>query len=221
MSNPLVNDITLQYFSKKGVGKKLVASSRPATSGPTQKERRFYRKRILELSKSILAEETAKDATKPCADTHIPNDVRTSFRSYMNNCVEYFKYLDTSEIIQKDYDGLVVPGTASSHVELKTQEFANELFTKNIKYKPNTLDTFVVHTKADQDAGSGSDLPRKKNIKLTDPVWKNKGVKKKNNLRNTYEEASKETPNDGQEQTAVCVGQQKHEKAAVQPKPDK
>jgi hypothetical protein len=82
--------------------------------------------------------------------------------------------------------------------DIKTQAEIDQQFMRSIHVKePTTLDKFVKRsTTAPKEAPI---LPKQKDINLRDPALKNKGIRKKKNITNKYEEESKTKNAEGQE----------------------
>jgi hypothetical protein len=189
MSERTINDITLMYLTNTDFDKKKNIPNVEQKQKPLRKDKKFYKKRVLDLFKRMLQESTSKEPVDMGDYVNIPNDVHTSFNLYMHNCIEYFKCLDKSEILQEEYDALQEK-LERQEIECKTQEEADKLFARNIQLKTeNKLDNFVVRKPLKKDAMT---LPQKRNVKLKDPALKNKGVEKKKNLGTKYEQASQE-----------------------------
>ena len=183
MSERIVNDITLKYLSNVDVSRS-VQKETEKKNQPMRKDKKFYKKRILDMAKKLISPDKDNEDI-----TLIPIDLKTSFDFFAHRCVEYFKTLDTNEILQQDYEDLEEK-KPQRNVESKSQAYADELFVKSIQVKqPSSLDSFVVRTKVAKKEDT-TEYPQKKELKLRTDELKTKGVAKKN-LRNTYEEASK------------------------------
>ena len=198
MSTEYVNQVTLECLMNKDTYKKYVATKKKSVVN--KKDQKFYRRRILSLTKEMLyPEEVATTTTATTATPTIsdPNIVGL-FQIYSKACIEYFKTLDKNDIIQEDYSTLT-PETAEMSVEdIKTQAEIDQLFMRSVHVKePTTLDKFVKRsTTAPKEAPI---LPKQKDINLRDPALKNKGIRKKKNISNKYEEESKTKNTEGQE----------------------
>ena len=209
MSERLINDLTLQYLTSKEFESKVQNTPRP-TSKQVKKDRIFYKKRVLDLTRRLMRDILGKE---PCDDDpplQVSADVQNTFENYLRSCIEFFKITDQTGIIQEEYDGYQEEQEHDKNGELaeeeKGQQYADELFMKNIQMKSsNTLDKFVLKRIKKSDKNSLEKLPKKKDINLNDPSLKLKGIGKKKNLGNKYEEKSKEA-NKGQETRG---GQQK------------
>jgi hypothetical protein len=175
----------------KDTYKKYVATKKKSVVN--KKDQKFYRRRILSLTKELLyPEEAAEKTTTPTTTptmTQDPNIVGL-FQIYSKACIEYFKTLDKNDIIQEDYSTLTPETTEMSAEDIKTQAEIDQLFMRSIHVKePTTLDKFVKRsTTAPKEDPI---LPKQKDINLRDPALKNKGIRKKKNITNKYEEESK------------------------------
>jgi hypothetical protein len=167
--------------------KKYVATKKKSVVN--KKDQKFYRRRILSLTKELLYPEEA--AEKP-ANTTTMNDpnVMGLFQIYSKACIEYFKTLDKNDIIQEDYSTLTTEPAEMSVEDIKTQAEIDQLFMRSVHVKEaKTLDKFVKRsTTAPKEDPI---LPKQKDINLRDPALKNKGIRKKKNITNKYEEESK------------------------------
>ena len=198
MSTEYVNQVTLECLMNKDTYKKYVATKKKSVVN--KKDQKFYRRRILSLTKELLYPEEAAEkptTTTTTTSTNDPNIVGL-FQIYSKACIEYFKTLDKNDIIQEDYSSLTSETAEMSPEDIKTQAEIDQQFMRSIHVKePTTLDKFVKRsTTAPKDAPI---LPKQKDINLRDPALKNKGIRKKKNITNKYEEESKTKNAEGQE----------------------
>ena len=147
-----------------------------------KKDKKFYKRRIFDLTKQLLNNE------KP---QQIFPDVSTAFDSYAKICIEYFKILDKTDILQEDYDGLTdAVNPNDSSIAENTQTEVNKLLMRSFNItEPNALEKLVKRTST-KIAQKPLIMPIQKDINLNDPILKNKGIRKKNNINNKYEEIS-------------------------------
>jgi hypothetical protein len=200
MSERLVNDLTLQYLTSKDFESKVQNIPRPAPK-QVRKDRKFYKKRILDLTRRMMRDMVGQEACEDDPPLQVSADVQHTFENYVKSSIEFFKTSDQAGILQEEYDDLQegyekTESEIKPLIEEKGQQYADELFMKNIQMKTNnTLDKFVLKRAKKNDQNNILDtLPKKKDIKLNDPSLKLKGIaKKKNNLNNKYEERSKKT----------------------------
>ena len=187
MTDKFISDVTLEYMmNKQQYSKHIVEHStilKKETS--SRKDKKFYRRRILNLTKRLLNNE------KP--ETMFP-DVTSAFEYYSKICVEYFKVLDKTDIIQEDYTDL----SSNSVNEIKNDFLsessidADNLMMRSIKIQePNALEKLV--KRKSTKIKKQPIIPLQKNINLKDPYLKNKGICKKNNIDNKYEQISQKT----------------------------
>jgi hypothetical protein len=187
MTDKFISDVTLEYMmNKQQYAKHIVEHStilKKETS--SRKDKKFYRRRIIDLTKRLLNNE------KP--ETMFP-DVTSAFEYYSKICVEYFKVLDKTDIIQEDYTDL----SSNSVNEIKNDFLsessidADNLMMRSIKIQePNALEKLV--KRKSTKIKKQPIIPLQKNINLKDPYLKNKGICKKNNIDNKYEQISQKT----------------------------
>ena len=203
MSDNLISEMTLEYLMNKDQYAKYMSNKSSSssssvtnnTSTPNRKDRKFYKKRIYDLTKQLMNNE------KP---ERIYPDVAKSFESYINVCIEYFKVLDKSDIIQEDYNGLVTDSktknddtTVEQLQNMKNTEEANKLMMRLVKItEPNSLEKMVKRTRIKNVDSKPVIHPIQKDINLKDPILKNKGIRKKKNITNKYDEKNiQEEPN--------------------------
>jgi len=181
MNDELITEITLECLMNKQQYAKHISQNTTSKKDSIRKDKRFYKKRIFDLTKRLLNNE------KP--ETLYP-DVGSAFDSYARVCIEYFKVLDKSDIIQEDYLGMYdVSLNSTQLVPLYNQDQANMLMTRSIKItEPNALEKLVKRTSTKFE--KKQIIPLQKDINLKDPNLKNKGICKKNNINNKYEETS-------------------------------
>jgi hypothetical protein len=120
-------------------------------------------------------------------------DVVFSFETYIKACIDYFKVLDKTDILQQDYQdipqGQHFPSEMNTD-QITTPQEADQLMLRTIKIQePNALEKIVKRTAT--KLKKPMILPREKDINLKDPNLKNKGIRKKNNINNTYEDEKK------------------------------
>jgi hypothetical protein len=143
-----------------------------------KKDKRFYRKRIYELTKQLINE----DNNNPMI---LNKDLHLAFEIYSKVCIEYFKMLDKNDILQEDYLHLlesknqinIDPNLSIENIN--TIEEADQLLMRSIKIvEPNSLEK-IVKRKSTKCVKKEMPLPMQKNIDLKDPIFKKKGIKEK------------------------------------------
>jgi hypothetical protein len=176
-TNHKVQEITLEYLCNSKSTTTFNGKTKTITS---DKNKKFYRKRIIQLTKNLLEVVEEKK-------TFHPPDVRHSFQKYIESCIDHFQTIDRTDLLQEDYkdledslaslDNLLEPSILESSVFE-----ANQRLMRSINMKTNTLDGLVKRTVIKKEEPI---LPKKKKINLKDPELKNKGIiGKKDNLTN-------------------------------------
>jgi hypothetical protein len=90
----IINQITLECLMNKEIYKKYLTSNSANMIINNKKDRKFYRKRILQLTRDILLNDPS---------VKITNDIQFVFENYVNHCIQYFKMVDRVDLIQEDY----------------------------------------------------------------------------------------------------------------------
>jgi len=145
------------------------------------KDRKFYKKRIYDLTKQLMHNE------------HSPStEISKTFENYINSCIRYFQILDKTDILQEDYANITQMNFINTKIE--SVEEANKSMMRFVKmYEPNSLEKIVKRT-VTKMAAPDPVLPKQKNINLKDPILRNKGICKKNNISNKYEDKTETIP---------------------------
>lgn len=187
MTDKFISDVTLEYMmNKQQYAKHIVDHStilKKETS--SRKDKKFYRRRIIDLTKRLLNNE------KP--ETMFP-DVTSAFEYYSKICVEYFKVLDKTDILQEDYIDISSNSVNEINNDFLSESYidADNLMMRSIKIQePNALEKLVKRKSTKMK--KQTILPLQKNINLKDPNLKNKGICKKNNIDNKYEQITQNT----------------------------
>lgn len=186
LSDNKVSDIDLEYLINKDLyGKSIDSKMQPHITINNKKDKKFYKKRIYDLTKQLLSNEQPP--------TLFP-DVRNTFDNYIKTCISYFKIIDTSDIIQEDYDDLLGSISNATGVDnvagvdnMDNIDEINKLMMRSIKImEPNALEKLVKRTITKKEIEPI--IPQQKDINLKDPILKNKGIRKKKNITNKYDE---------------------------------
>lgn len=129
----------------------------------------FYKKRIIQTTKDLLNS----------IDISCNTIIHDSFNLYVSLCITHFKILDTTDIIQTEYDAL--EKQESNNVvmyETKDLELSNKILFNKVQPK-NTIDRCMKINKIDCRTKQAESFPIKKELNLKDPALKYKGIKKK------------------------------------------
>jgi len=187
--NNFINQITIDYLINKGIYKTHL--DKVKMKNTNKKDKKFYRKRILNLTKEFLLFNEKED---------ILPDVKNAFENYVKTCVEYFKILDKTDIIQEDYCDLEENekekeinklldydevNVENSHIN-NSSSFNDNLLMRSIHIK-HPLDKFIKRNKFKKEQEV---LPIQKEINLQEPYLKNKGICKKKNINNNYDKVT-------------------------------
>jgi hypothetical protein len=178
MSEQLIHQITMECLMNKDF---LEKSKWETQTNANTKDTKFYKKRIIQLTKDILNKEPPSELLA---------DVAQAFHHYVKTCVRYFKIIDKTDILQDDYKDFAILETilndASCNPVLKKEEM-DKCMMRSIKVKKPSLDTFVIKTV--KNPADEPILPKQKKLNLKDPQLKTKGLKngKKENINTIYE----------------------------------
>ena len=184
MSDAFVNQVTLdcllnkqQYekYIKKNISKKM-----------DKKEIIFYRNRINKLTKTFLYTNNEVDGLLP--------DVKYAFDNYVKACIHSFKVSDNNDIIQSEFEITDIVEKKEYNLEMEKKEEEKKdidklLVRSTIKIINPTLDNFI--TIKNTQPKEEIILPKQKDINLNDDNLKNKGISKKKNITNIYENNKK------------------------------
>ena len=119
----------LLYFTNNNVYKQV---DKKEEENPNDEEDiKFYRKRILHLTKQLLKNEIK---TTP--------SIKASFNDYINQVIMDFKFIDKKELLQKEYDDIKIESCKPKE-DFKLQ-VENEKLIKKKTVKPKTMNDFIV-----------------------------------------------------------------------------
>jgi hypothetical protein len=143
---------------------------------------KFYRKRISSLTKDMLKGD-------------IPDNeyIKSIYDTYVNGLIKYFKMVDTTDIIQKQYSDEIIQKT-EDNILINKEDSSDESIISTIKEVsidkaddllmrkisgPSTLDNFVIKTQHENT--NTRIIPVIIDVDLKEPSLKKKGVKDKVN----------------------------------------
>ena len=189
----IVNYITLEMMTNNDSYTKYLKQHKLDHDAVLKREKRFYRKRIIALTKDILfnnvnanpgANPGANTDTTPPSQPDIPkiDDIIVSaFNTYARLCISHFKFKDTMDTIQGEYKDMNGETCTENKIVDDLDEDmsnnineANKLCMKQNDKKILTLDAYVVKTSAPKKEMI---LPKTKNVNLKDPKYKKKDIK--------------------------------------------
>jgi hypothetical protein len=205
MTENIIHQITLECLINREKYEKQTAKEK--TMKINKKDKKFYRRRVLNLTRELLLSKKEGDSTSDITnvmETVVTPDLLNAFNNYIKACIHNFKIIDKNDIIQEDYKDmnmsllndlnfLDLPETLENenqNIDNNTNE-NNKLIMRTIKEKSN-LDNFVKikYKKPQEDII----IPKIREINLNDPNLRNKGIKKKekeNNINIVYDENKK------------------------------
>ena len=175
MKNNIIQQITIDCLASKEQKKQMFSDE----SNYNKKDKKFYRRRILNLTKEMLLNNYSDELLW---------DVKESFNNYVKTCIGYFKIKDETDIIQEDYQDCLLDEITAQQLnesdDIVTPEEANKLMMRSIKLNKLPLDDFV--TVIRMRPVKEIILPKQKEINLQDIKLKRKGILEKN-LKNNLE----------------------------------
>ena len=204
MSEAFINQVTLDCLLNKQQYEKYIKKN--ISKSMDKKDIHFYRKRIIDLTKTFLYTNNDVDGLLP--------DVKYAFENYVKACIHSFKVSDSNDIIQSEFDKVECleqdvdnnlenedneDNEDKEEKEDKKKEKEAERKNKNDVYKffarstvkiiNPTLDNFITikNTQVKEEVI----MPKQRDINLNDDNLKNKGISKKKNITNIYENNKK------------------------------
>ena len=186
-SDAFLNQVSLDYLINTKQYK--IQLSNAINKKINKKDKRFYRRRILNLTKELLSKEESEIVVSP--------DIKYAFDNLVKTCVHYFKVLDKNDILQEDYnefDDEIKESIEMSESSKILKEENEKLLMRSVKMSNHSLDNFIKikMTKTQEELI----IPQQKEINLKDPILKNKGINKKKNIINNYDEDTKNETNE-------------------------
>jgi hypothetical protein len=179
-----VDDVTLAYMVNTSQYEKYLKKNHIGYDSVFKRDIRFYRKRIISLTKELFKNQNETDKNE-----RVDVTVMGAFNIYMRACISYLKFSDQSETIQKCY---VCLGITDGHENIKNQKCVcknkneNELFELNkaneLCFKPKevkkiTLDNYVIRKNVKKSEPVV--YPQQFTFNPRDPEFKHKGLKPK------------------------------------------
>ena len=189
-----IDYMTLEIMANSDTYNKYLKRNNLDHDSVLKKEKKFYRKRIISMTKDILfngiyKNDNQENNGKSNQSSKIDDVIINSFNTYARMCITYFKFKDTMDEIQGEYKdmnvdpsvdpngGANIDETGDIHNEGNENNImeANKLFMKQMDKKVITLDNFVIKISPPKEEMM---LPKTKDYKLNDPKFKKKDIKK-------------------------------------------
>ena len=139
-------------------------------------EKKFYRKRILQMSKECTRFQIFKDAKVP------PKQILTAYNEFINICISHFKTEDENEFYQNEYKDIDLNNKETLDLSeggpnpINMQDLDTELLGNIPCKKVVTMEDFV--TKTNSKPQKKLVPPKQKNVNVKDEKYRTKGLKK-------------------------------------------
>lgn len=188
-----VDDMTLAFMVNTAQYEKYLKKNHLSYDAIFKKDIRFYRKRIISLTKDLFKDQIENDKNQNIDATMVG-----AFNMYMRACISYLKFSDQSETIQKCYVCLGLSTNNNNNYQNDTTEDiknqkcicknknendlfelhkANELCFKPKEVKKITLDNYVIRKNVKKSEPVV--YPQQFTFNPRDPAFKHKGLKPK------------------------------------------
>ena len=172
-----IDNITLEYFLNKSQYQGLIKKHDILNYKNFISEKKFYKKRVLDLTKKLFRNEIE--------DLQLKN----VFNGYIKSCCNYLKFQDKKDIIQENYseEEEMVNEDILDQIEEVGYNNCDYLILKEKETKKITMDNFIIKNEKKPSVI----LPEKKKYNLKSKDLKTKGIEKKKNINNKYEDIQK------------------------------
>ena len=172
-----IDNITLEYFLNKSQYQGLIKKHDILNDKNFISEKKFYKKRILDLTKKLFRNEIE--------DLQLKN----VFNGYIKSCCNYLKFQDKKDIIQENYseEEEMVNEDILDQIEEVGYNNCDYLILKEKETKKITMDNFIIKNEKKPSVI----LPEKNKYNLKSKDLKTKGIEKKKNINNKYEDIQK------------------------------
>jgi len=194
-----VDHVTLDLMVNQPQYERYLRAKEADLSGKYEKAKRFYKKRIMEMTRDLLKGDTVNDIF-----------VLQAFEAYAKACITYFRNKDKNDTLQEEYmaecvavgylppiletdltndadnddddddkaddngdDALNLNDSSKKKLEILMS------FDKHPAQKMPTLDTYVIKTTPATVASAAAPIPQQREINLDDPKFKTKDIKPK------------------------------------------
>jgi hypothetical protein len=158
-----LDNISLQYFSNKGQYDILMKKNTIITDNTYLSDKRFYKKRILDLTKKLFRNEIDD------------SPVHNAFDNYVKTCINHLKFTDKKDIYQEQYEKLNKAEVTYEKDDIieKSYDACDYLICKPEDVKTLNLDTFV---KKKTVPVKPMVMPTKAETNIKTPEYKIKGI---------------------------------------------
>ena len=172
-----IDNITLEYFLNKSQYQGLIKKHDILNDKNFISEKKFYKKRILDLTKKLFRNEIE--------DLQLNN----VFNGYIKSCCNYLKFQDKKDMIQENYsdEDEVINEDILDKIEEVGYNNCDYLIMKEKETKKITMDNFIIKNEKKPNVI----IPEKKKYNFKSKDLKTKGIEKKKNINNKYEDIKK------------------------------
>ena len=180
-----IDDVTLAFMVNTAQYEKYLKKNHIDFDSGFKKDLRFYRKRIISLTKDLFKSENGIQNGNE--NQNIDVTMVGAFNMYMRACISYLKFSDQSEMIQKCYVCLGISNenndvkkcTCKNNGDENMDELnkANALCFKPKEVKKITLDNYVIRKNVKN--AEPIVYPQQFLFNPKDPSFKYKGLKSK------------------------------------------
>jgi hypothetical protein len=191
--------INMEVYSKYMARKETDTKIR---SSETKSERRFYKKRILELTKQLIKNPTHTN----------DSSVITACNAYINACIVHFKFVDLSDTLQMEHAtaySVAEPSSTAEHHDavnivnqIDTAFLSESDDVRNIKKisipEKNVLEQLFISPEFKMKSKSKSEndtkhIPRIIEVDFKDKHFKTKGIKKSKDKNKDSSDSTEKT----------------------------
>ena len=158
MSKNEFNDATLKYLTNKNYNVVQVNEI-------NHSEIKFYRKRIIDITKKILHNKI-----------EIDNNIKDVYYDYVNVLIEHFKTSDKHDLIQEEFNNIKNDNNIKLDISnVDSLDSINSIIFKE-KKNVSSIDNFVLKKSTTKEV---KNFPQEKKIDLKNKKLKLKGIKEK------------------------------------------
>lgn len=172
MDKEYINKITLQYLLNPNI-----VVNKTNDNSNLEKEIKFYRKRIYQIT---------KDMSK---GNYLNDNLKNTFHNYISEIIYFLKQQDLDDIYQEEYIDIIDSSSYLNSNDISFNEHnehneyndlsynIDKLLTIPSKDNKSTLNNFIKKINITPEDQSNL-IPKKKVVNIKDPILRNKGLKK-------------------------------------------
>ena len=161
----------LEYLSNRSLYEKYITQQKILNDQEFKNDKKFYRKRIIQLTKDLYSNDIEKYNNIPL------NEIKKIFNKYIKESIDLLKLIDKNDNIQQEYIDLSL-NKIKNNQDISFNQINNDSILFN-KPATNKIEDCMPLIKKVNDKDKNMKIPVKKDINLKDPKLKTKGVKKK------------------------------------------